>query len=503
MTDKSFKDEQQNAGPWVKTALAASICLAVGSVQADMDQRSKLRLVLNDEISSKPALASSMQASNQRLAVDVLIQSHPDPLLTELESRYQSLPPIDQAIEQFPERYIAAVPLTQQLANGAIQVASNVAAFVPRVRTMVRYDSIDGINQPTPGENPDTPRRRNYSTVLATVNPTFEYNTANRKWAVNATYDYERGRYYNDRDSEINDHILNAKWSMKLDRGNEIEVSTLIEDTDDRNNIDPIEDFDSALESAGLDYRRYLVNLLYRNGTLRDRSRYDLYVFDERSALKADDLFDNGYDLDRVGFGGMYAWQLRRQLSLVAEGRYQDFDYARDFRDNHQFRALVGTDLIFGRRLHANLRIGYEEKSFTNSSLPNDSLREPVWEGMMQWALRRSTSVKLETGREIFDLANVSDPFQVGRFNVQDWVRTAWNERWNEKFSTQASYTYRDTDFKNRDNGEIAEQFVLTAVYELSNRFKVAFDSAYTIESTDLGADVDRRTFTLRSDYLL
>ena len=492
------KGQQRRTPVLVKSAIATAIAVAVSSAYAESTPRAKIRLALDDAISSKPD--AKTDNFDGRLAVNGLIQSHPDPLFVQLEKRYQALPPFDQASEEIPEQYVVEATVPERVMAGVMSFADNAPRYVPNIASYVRHDDIEEDTGRT--DDNDVPIDDDYSTVLAIVNPTFEYRQERKKWRLFARYDYEQGRYFDSRDDTIRDHTVDVKWTRRLEKGQEVEVAGLYQDTHDRNTRDPIEDFDSLLESERLKYERSLVNVTYRRGTLRDRTRYNVYAYKEVSDLNGTDLFLTGYDLDRLGVGGRYDWQLRRQMSLVGELRYNDFDYDLTYRDNKHVRALVGTDMILGRRIRANVRLGYEEKKF-DRSLVNDSISEPVWEGMVEWALRRSTYVKLETARSIFELATTNSPIDTGNFNIQEWVKTSWKERWTDRLSTETSFTLRDTERVGRNSNEDAVQFMVSATYQFTDRWRFALDGAYTKEEDDLGADLSRRTFTVRTDYSL
>lgn len=454
---------------------------------------------MDDEISSRPE-SRVAEDFDGRLVVNGLIQSHPDPLFVQLEERYQALPPFTQASEDIPEQYIVEATMPERMMAGVRSFADNVTEYVPNISTSARYDNID--DQDSSVDEDGNPIEYDYQGMLATVNPTFEYRREQRKWRLTAKYDYERGRYFDDRDDSFNDHLVDVIWSRRLEKGQEVEVTGLYQNTHDRNTRDPIEDFDSTLESENLNYERALLNVMYRRGTLRDRSRYNIYAYTEASDLEGTDLFLSGYELDRLGIGGRYDWQLRRQMSLVGELRYNDFDYNLTFRDNHHVRALVGTDMIIGRRIRANLRAGYEEKTFDRALL-NDSINEPVWEAMVEWAMRRETYLKVESAKSIFELVTTDSPIDVGKFNIQEWVKASWRERWTDRLSTETSYTIRDTELVGRNNSEDARQFKISASYQFTNRWRFAFDGAYTTEEDERGSDLSRKTFTLRTDYSL
>lgn len=482
-----------------RTALATALSLAVSGAFADSTQRAKIRLALDDEITSRPEAPASKDFDG-RLVVNGLIQSHPDPLFVELEKRYQALPPFTQASEDIPEQYIVEATMPERVMDGVRTFAGNATRYMPRITTTARYDDIN--NRGNRVDEDGNPLEYDYEGMLATVNPTFEYRKEQRKWHLAARYDYERGRYFDDRDDSFNDHTVDVVWTRRLERGQELEVTGLYQDTHDRNTRDPIEDFDSTLESENLNYERALLNVTYRRGTLRDRSRYNIYAYSEASDLEGSNLFLSGYTLDRLGVGGRYDWQLRRQMSVVGELRYNDFDYDLRFRDNQHIRALVGTDMIIGRRIRANFRAGYEEKTF-DRTLFNDSISEPVWEAMVEWAARRETYIKVESARSIFELVTTDSPIDTGKFNVQEWVKASWRERWTDRVSTETSYTIRDTELVGRNNSEDARQFMISASYQFTNRWRFAFDGAYTTEEDERGADLSRKTFTLRTDYSL
>ena len=487
--------------PKCRSALAAAIALAITGVDATAAPRAGIRLVLDDVISSRieDETAAVDSRRDGRVEMNALIQSHPDPLFAELETRYRALPPFTQARETIPETYIAEASARERLMENVSDAAAKAASFVPHFRTQVRQDTIVETSDPDAAGNA---QRASYETLLATVNPTFMYETDQRKWALRATYDYERGQYAHDKDADVRDHVVDVAWTRRLGKGSQLRVSGLIEDTHDRTTEDPILDFGSALESRSLAYNRYFMNILYRNGTQRDRTRYDVYLYREDSELEADDLLGGGYVLDRSAVGGMYAWQLRRQFALVGEAKYQRFDYEQSFRDNTHYRALAGVDLVLGRRLKSKLRLGYEQKSF-DLSIQGNSIGETVWDGAVEWALRRSTSVSLETGRDIFELATVDRPIDAAKFNIQSWIKTGWRQQWSEKLMTEASYTWREIDFEGIDNREQATQLLLTADYQLTNHWTLSLDGAYTHQESDVGADLRRRTFTFRTHYAL
>jgi len=480
----------------VKTAMAAAISLGCASAHADAVPRSNFRLTLDDEISSRID-APALPTFDGRLAFEALIQSHPDPLFAELEKRYQALPPFTETLEDIPERYIIEASTPERMLASVKGTATDLSRFVHSIQSSVRYDDIDQENhRNSPDTNPD------YSTLLAVVNPAFEYEANRRKWRIKARYDYQRGRYLSGDRSDVNDHMLNVNWTMRLNRGNELRLLTLMEKSHYRETQNPIQDFNSAQEFDDLSYDRTLVKLAYRDGTLRDRTRYELYLTHEQSDLNADAAFDGGYELNRVGLGGSYAWQMRKQLALVAEAKYEDFDYDLQYRDNNHFQALVGTDMIIGRRIRANLRVGYEHKEFSEA-LGDNSYGEPVWRGMMEWALRRRTTVKVETGRDIYELATVEHPIDTSKFNVQNWVKTAWKESWSDSLSTEASYTYRGVRSGDDNNDGDAHQFLLSAAYRVNARLRLALDGAYTTQKHDINGDLKRRTLTFRTDYSL
>jgi len=483
----------------LRSALALAVSIVITDAHATALPGGKIRLTLNDEISSRVKTAAKPSFEG-RLAVHGLIQSHPHELFVLLEKKYQALPPFTETQDAVAERYIVEATTPQKMLAGVTSFVGNIPQFMPTISSSVRYDDINKSGQLF--DSAGNPVDRDYTTVLATVNPTFIYEKEQRKWHLKAKYDYEQGKYFADSTSGINDHTVDIDWTMRLKRGQELNVATIYQNTHDRQTKDPIEDFDSTLESGQLDYNRTLVNLMYRNGTIRDRSRYDAFLFHENSSVDDQDGLFNGYDLKKTGVGGSYTWRVKRQMSLVAEGRYSQFDYDLAFRDNNHYRTLVGTDMLIGRRIRAILRVGYAQKTFDESTSGN-SIGEPVWSGRLEWALRRKTSILLETGREVYELATINRPIDATRFNIQDWVRTAWDERWTDKFSTKTSYAYRDTSFKGRDNNEDAQQLIVTAIYQAGTHLQFSIDGAYTRKEDELGEDLSRRTITFRTDYTL
>ena len=134
--------------------------------------RSSIRLALDDEISSRPAAAAG--PSDGRLVVNTLIQSHPDPEFAAFERRYQALPPFTEATEEVPAPYIALA--SRPVVDGFKATAAAVVPFVSNIRTQVRTDDV---REKSELDRNGERRLRNYTTTLATVAPSFEYQQEN------------------------------------------------------------------------------------------------------------------------------------------------------------------------------------------------------------------------------------------------------------------------------------------------------------------------------------
>jgi hypothetical protein len=189
-------------------------------------------------------------------------------------------------------------------------------------------------------------------------------------------------------------------------------------------------------------------------------------------------------------------------MALVAEGRYIQSDFPLTIRDNTHFRSVIGADMSIGRRIRTSFRVGYAEKTF-DISVGKKGFGEPVWNGKLEWDLRRNTSVQMETGRKIYELETANQPNDASKFNINSWISAAWAEQWTDKLSTNTSYTYRDTSFEGREGNEGAQQWIVSAVYQAHRNLKFAIDAAYTMIKDDLDEDISRRTFTFRTDYSL
>jgi len=464
--------------------LAAAISLASGVALADVVPQSKVRLELNDVISSRPD--TPIQTTDDRIAFSGLIQSHPDPLYIALEEKYQALPPFTAASEDIPDQLIAEATLQDIVVENLSDATQALPRYMPRVRTTVRYDQVAG-NSRTPGN----------STYLTTVNPTFAYNHESRRWQVAATYDFHQNREYGDTNDSYREHNTNVNWSIRMKDRSQLELRTAYAITNDLDTKDPIEDFDSTLRSGSLQQTRRLFNVAYRRGTTRDRSRFNMFYANETTNV--DDATRLSYETLRQTVGGSYAWQMRRQFSLVAEARYSDYQYDIDFRDNQHVQMLAGSDLMFGRRIRAKLRAGYESKQF-EEAVADDTFGGPVWNASVQWAMRRKTMLNFETGREIYEDAGLNEVVDTSVINVRDWVKASWRENWTDRLMTETSLVHRDISLKgsDTDNGSGGQQLLLSAAYRFTDKFLFAFDSAFTRDS-----DVSRKTFTFRTDYSL
>ena len=483
--------QQITTGPVLRVnrkALTVAIALCLPSLPALADNQ--IRLALDDVITNRAEEAATTSSSDERIAVHGLIQSHPDPLMAQLEKRYQALPPFTETTEETPEQYIAEASVREKLTNG-------VSRFMPRIRSSIHYE--DGSS--STGSPQGTPTGRNsYTNAIAAVNPTFEYQQPISNWRLQAIYDYERKQYFIDSTEATSNHNANLNFTRKLRRGNELTVNPRIIRTHDRTSNDPIDESRDTTEADFL-HTTYALNFAYKQGTLKDRSRLQLNSFNERSVLDVSDPVRD-WKLTRHGVNAKYTYQFRRQLGAVGELEYYDADYNQDVRDNQNLRYLAGMDVMFSRKLRTQFRFGFEERTF-DQSVNDDSIRISVWEGSAEWAIRRRTSLGMEINRSFYELPSGPDPIDTGLYNVQDWIAARWNERWTDRLSTEVAIVHRKLDQQGSGIENTANQLMLSATYSVSNKLKLSFDTNITRERENFGGDFSDNSFTLRTDYAL
>ncbi len=492
---------EQRVSAFRVSSLAIAISLAVGysnTAFADsVPNKGKVRLALSDFITSEPE-AKSRPSFDGRLDLHSLIQSDPSPLFALLEARYARIPSIDQAVEEVPDETMLAqddsgFEFLQRVKN----LATSVGKFEANVSTSLRYDK-SSITSAAFGD----------TTLLAIVNPQIRHTIDTRKWQLETSYNYARGEYLSDSREAFNDHALDVNWTYKLDRGRDFTVSTLLSSSHEQSTSDPIEDFDSQSKSQDISYKRGLVNIGYRNGTDRDRTRYEVFLLNEHSLVDAGGLGDNENDYARTGFGASYTWQAKRQLALVADGRFQDFNYDAEGKDYTLSTAMIGTDFLFSRRMKASFRAGVESRKYSEYTEGSNSTN-PVWQASFAWAVRRSSSVAIEAGRQVYQQLGDASRTQTATTqneedqSVQNWMKASWKETWSDRLNTQTSLAYRDTRGDQENGDRQGLQLLLSALYRLSANVTMGLDAAYTQEKSALGQDLIRKTFTLRTDIAL
>lgn len=428
-----------------------------------------------------------------------LIQSHPDPVLVQLEERYQALPPFTQAREDSPEQYIAEATVGEEVTERTREILENAVGFIPRISSTVRLEDVDNTFVNSEGAAPDFEQ---YTTALATVSPTFEYQRPLDRWHLKANYDYARKQYFMDRDGSLNDHNMNLNLSRRLTRGSEFSVTTRWVSTNDRTTNDPIAIGGLDLTREDLTNTRYIVNFDYKKGTLRDRSRFRLTSFNERASLDTT-IAGNNWNLNENGISASYTWQAKRQFALVAEGRYARSDYDVDFRDNTHLRTLIGSDmLLWNRRLRASMKVGYESKRF-NLAQGEQSFGTGVWNGDLELALRKRTKLKLSSGREIYEQLRTDEAVDTAEYNVQDWVKASWEQSWSDRFKSEIGLVYRRIDNRGRGDENRGQLLLASASYQMTNKLKLSLNSSFAREDTRLGSDFSSNAITFRTDYSL
>ncbi len=356
----------------------------------------------------------------------------------------------------------------------------------PSLTSYVRLDDIDEENV---GSTTST---------LIVVQPRFRLALEQSRWSLVSHYNLESGEYISGDFEDFLNHELRVDWDYQSSQKNQIDLATVYRNWQNKRVDQAVEDFNSNLtnsfshESLGFDFS-------WHHGSKKDRLSSELSFGAEKTDVESDIKDEFGYRVLQTRVAGTGFWRVRRKVTLLLDGLYQNYDYE-DREDSEQFRLASGIDFWMLKRVAGRLLLGYQTKRYKTSHEKDQGI---VWNADLTWRPRKTTTVNFQSARQLLETYVVDSTIQTGRFGVQQHAQVNLTQSWSPSWGSRFSATYLQRDFDRSREEEEAVQLILSANYKLSPRWTLRGDGAYTKQKAKIANDFNRWTLTFYADMRL
>jgi hypothetical protein len=392
--------------------------------------------------------------------------------------------------------------IAELLADQEYPVITESSPFWSRTRALVQMIEPSLNSYVRRDEIKEEGRKTRESTLIA-VQPRFRLALQQSKWSLVSHYNVEFGEYVSGDFNDFVNHELATDWGYKTSQKNQFNIAGIYRNWQDKQVDQAVEDFNSGLtdsfyhESLGIDFS-------WRQGLKKDRFRSEFVVGTEKTNVESDIADEFGYRVLQTRAAGTGFWRVRRKLTLLLDGLYQDYDY-KDREDSNQFRLATGVDFWVLKRVAGRLLVGYQSKSFDSKSYEsiNDEDSGIIWNADVIWRPQKTTTVGFRTARQLLETYVPNSGIDNGSFGVQQHAQINLDQRWNPTWDSNLTFTYQERDFDSSQEELDAVQIIFGTNYRVSPKWTLRGIGAFTRQEAKIGNDFDRWTLTFHADMRL
>ncbi len=380
------------------------------------------------------------------------------------------------------------------VADADLPVFADSPSFWTRSRALIgtiepsltSYLRVDNIDRTVTGAQDSS---------VVVVRPHLRFALQQPRWTFLGDYELESGRYFKGDEDGFNNHELRANWGYRPSKDNQFNVAATYRNWHDRRTRQAIEDFNAGLLGS-FDHDSLGFDFTYQRGTNEDKRRFEVVARTEHTDVDSKSAIqDFGYGLQNNSLTATHYWRVKRRVTVLLEGQYQNFNYA-SRSDSIQYRLLPGVEFWLPRRITGTVLLGYERKEHQDLNL---SFSSPVWRADLSWRLKKRSTLELQSARELLEVFAQPGAINSGEFGVQQYGRLSWAQRWNQAWKSDLSFTYQERDFEGTDRVEQTSQWVFGTTFRAGPRLTFRGDGAFTSQQVQGQQDFDRWTLTVQA----
>ncbi|PKG82538.1 hypothetical protein CXF85_13725 [Colwellia sp. 75C3] len=234
--------------------------------------------------------------------------------------------------------------------------------------------------------------------------------------------------------------------------------------------------------SEPLEYADQTAALTYEFGALSTAARI---AFDAKYYNKAYRNFTSVTqvnDFDSIKLGSTFFYNTHAATDLFVEVyrdaiRYQHVAAGDTRRDSDDYRALAGIKWEVTALTSGNVKLGYQEKDFTEQGREN--FTGLSWQAGVQWQPLTYSSISFDTSRAARDTDTVGDYINATSYSL------GWMHSWSHNLSSKVSASLANDDYSGVTRTDDTTTLSVSINYELTRWVDVsAFVDVSSKDST-------------------
>lgn len=205
---------------------------------------------------------------------------------------------------------------------------------------------------------------------------------------------------------------------------------------------------------------------------------------------------DREYDM--AGANGVVYFRVSPKTRLLAEYRYQDYEY--EMRgsdlDNERDIYLLGVTWDATAKTVGTLKFGHEDRDFSSSA--RKDISNSYWEADITWQPRPMSTITLGTSKESREGELTQNYVKATNYDL------GWNQRWTDRVHSDVFYSFTEEDFRDMDRKDDINRAGVRINYDLLRWATVGIGYTYYDRDSPIEVrDYDRNVYMLSLNFSL
>ena len=299
------------------------------------------------------------------------------------------------------------------------------------------------------------------------------------------TYNGRWGHYFDASEADVNDHEFVATSSNQFTARADLNATAYyLMKQDDPGSVDR--------SVSGTPDRWHAVGAFatfgYGAREAPGRFEFDGGATDKRYVNNRD--VTAAFDVTSWNVAGRFFYRLAPKTHLLAELRYNDYDYHSSPLDSDEQRYLVGATWDATAATSGALKVGYLTKQFKASGFEDYS--GVTAEASVRWKPRTYSTL------DILAVYAPSDSTGTGQYTVDKTVGATWEHFWKTYFSTRVGAWYTKSDFVGVSRTDNDSRIGIGGFFDIRTWLRLGLEYSYeNRNSTDPTAEYSRNVVML------
>lgn len=327
------------------------------------------------------------------------------------------------------------------------------------------------------------------SSLITRINPQFELEAEKENVLFRVNYGFEKGFYHSSSTDNYLDHNLSATANIIGNRKNRIDLLANYRKGHEARG----QELGGALSSTSAPIEYDLTNIegTYTYGGREAKGRINTTLGFEDKTYTNFRTTTRSRDYDKISLGAGFNYKISDKTTALIEIERSDINYDNTDLDSTTQRILSGVTWDATAKTSGTVKLGYQNKDFDNTAYSDTSAG--TWNIELLWNPKTYSTFRLSTSQD-FTESTTTDTF----VDTKNYI-LGWEHFWNDKLSSNLSYSNTNEKFGNSNRSDDIDVLTLA----LTHNTKRWLDMGLIFERSERDSNLAGRSSVSNATYFV